>query len=153
MSIFVYIAMHAFALFVLFDMISFIVEGHIWFPALFLGLWFTVLFVISSSFWHPLLTAFPARHDRKLRRYYMVNAIVGRCRLVLNVTVGELGLTLAAVPMFRPFHPPIHVPWTEVDIAFPSSRVTRVVFTRRDFPDLYLFRRLGIDGGDNARSR
>ena len=49
MSIFLYILAHAFVAYVLFVMIWFIGNGLIWFPALFLGMWILIPFILSRG--------------------------------------------------------------------------------------------------------
>jgi len=145
MRIIIYIGVHAFAAYVLCMMVSFIIDGLIWFPALFLGMYLVILFIISMLFWLPLHRAFPARPDKKLKRHIMVNATFGVCRFVVNATVSETGLRLAAIPLYRLFHPPIHIPWSAIDVTFPKPRVTRLSFKERDFPDIHLQRKLVIE--------
>ena len=145
MRLLLYICVHAFAASIAMELIALMFGGAILFPALFLGLWLVVLFLLSSN-WRPLHAAFPMRPDRMRKRYYMLKAGMGACHYSLNVTVGDAGLTLAAIPMFRLFHPPVHVPWSEVDVCFPDAGSTLLVFKRGDLPDLYLGTRIDIEG-------
>ena len=142
MSVLIYIIAHVFVAYVLFAMATFIVEGVVWFPVLFLGTYVLVLFILSRAFWRPLHTTYPLVQISGGKRYLMVRAVSGPYKLVLSITVSKSGITLTAIPMFRLFHPPVHVPWSDMAISFPRSRVTKLTFTKTPFRDICLFRRI-----------
>jgi hypothetical protein len=63
---------------------------------------------------------------------------------ILNAGAGDFGLALVPVRMFRPFHPPLFIPWTEMEtepladtlssgvrLAFPSVRGARLYISGR----------------------
>lgn len=136
------VIVHFLLIYLAFSMIRFDALGGVF--MLFCGMYVVILFIVSRVFWKPLRDAFPSRPDRTSNRYYMINAYSGIWRATLNVAAGDAGLRLVPIPMFRLFHSPIHVPWSEVEVSFPKPRLTRIVFTNREFPDMYLNARIAV---------
>ncbi len=91
-------------------------------------LWCAVLAVISlASGWRSLADRFRAESPPPDHRQWMVSGSLGWVDFNSSLVVGhsEAGLHLAAFPLFRPFHPPLLIPWSAI-----SGRVRRRYWLR-----------------------
>ena len=83
---------------------------------------------------------------------------------ILNAGAGDFGFALVPVRMFRPFHPPLFIPWTEMEtepladtlssgvrLAFPSVRGARLYISGRtlDLVRPYLSRMRVAEAGSS----
>ena len=93
--------------------------------AVFVGLWFLACRAISSlSGWKALATRYPLRGAPRGRRFWMQSGRVGKayyknCLVVRSATDG---LYLAMLFIFRPGHPPIFIPWEEIEVKESSGK-------------------------------
>ena len=95
---------------------------------LFLGFWSLVMMIAARvGGWHTLAnryrreeTAFRIR-DGKTEQYRWASLTLGPRLFRMNygncvtVTLGDDGLGLQVMPLFRPMHPPLLIPWTSIE--------------------------------------
>ncbi len=89
----------------------------IWLLLMFPVIWCTVLALLSMlSGWRSLGERFRAEGPPPEGRQWLVSGSVGWIDFSGSLVVGrsEAGLHLAAFPLFRPFHPPLLVPWSAI---------------------------------------
>ncbi|MEW5827100.1 MAG: hypothetical protein AB1778_09760 [Candidatus Bipolaricaulota bacterium] len=101
-----------------------------------IGLWFFVLAISSwAGGWARLARSHraPEPPAAGLARWLSGRFGVVSYSGVLAMRVDDLGLTLSAMWMFRPFHPPLFVPWHALQGDEVRSFLTRCVRLR--FPD------------------
>ena len=87
------------------------------FFVLFAGLWTAVSFFIAwQSGWRDLAGRYRAAGvpDGERRRWVSAGLDGVSFRSSLNVVAGPAGLHLSPVLMFRPFMPPLLIPWTDI---------------------------------------
>lgn len=85
----------------------------------FAGVWFLACKAISSlSGWRRLAAQYPARGEPKGRRFWMQSGRVGKAfyKNCLIIDSASDGLYLRMLFVFRPGHPPIFIPWEEIEI-------------------------------------
>ncbi|MDF1814542.1 MAG: hypothetical protein P1V20_20215 [Verrucomicrobiales bacterium] len=95
------------------------------FPFLFAGIWCFVCLLLSGiSGWKGLADRYGVAEpvEGEVRRFQSGMIGVVSYRNTLNVTVSEKGLGLAVLPIFRPGHAPLFIPWEEVA----SSEVKKI---------------------------
>lgn len=108
-----------------------------------LGVWILVLWILSiSSGWRRLARQFDAPPLAPADTRRLGNVFIGTVRYngVLRLAIDDRGLLLTPYLIFRPFHRPLLVPWSEMRIeeatgrtvggwqlAFPSVPGTRIV--------------------------
>ncbi len=105
-------------------------------PLMFAALWSFALFVSSAlGGWWKLSNRFcadgPARGEK-------LSMLSGRMRFfnysfVLNAVLSERGLYLSVLLPFRPFHPPLFIPWESIR----NARRESVFFSRYAVFDVY----------------
>ncbi|MCC7421788.1 MAG: hypothetical protein IT428_16030 [Planctomycetaceae bacterium] len=115
-----------------------VLDNEFRFPAIFLGslilgLPILVLLLISSV-WRNIQSPFSERWPISGRRYWAVRMVVEWTRFCVNVTVGDAGIRVAAIPAYRLFHPPIYIPWSAVMISHPNSKSTVLEFPGHEIP-------------------
>jgi hypothetical protein len=80
-------------------------------------MWFFVLALLSGiGGWWTLAKNFRAEGPPPTGRHWLVSGSLGWAdyRSTLIVGHSEAGLYLAAFPLFRPFHPPLLIPWPAI---------------------------------------
>jgi len=121
-----------------------IVGGCVVFLAL---VWYAVLALASwASGWRCLARAFGNQSLVVGAPARFLSARIGHVEYsgILNAGAGDFGLALVPVRMFRPFHPPLFIPWTEMEtepladalssgvrLTFPSVRGVRLHISGR----------------------
>ena len=94
-------------------------------PALFLVFWFIVLAVIARvSGWSALAESYPAHEnfDGPTRRFTSISlervkGMPANYNGVVNVGADARGLHLRMLMFFRPYHPDLTFPWSEIAAA------------------------------------
>ncbi len=105
-------------------------------PLMFGALWSFALFVSSAlGGWWKLSNRFRADGPARGEKLTMLN---GRMRcfnysFVLNAVVSERGVHLSVMFPFRPFHPPLFIPWESIR----NLRRERIFFSRYAVFDVY----------------
>lgn len=105
-------------------------------PLMFAGLWSFALFVSSAvGGWWKLSNRFRADGPAGGEAFSMLN---GRLRcinysFVLKAALSERGLHLSVLFLFRPFHPPLFIPWESIR----NVRRESVFFSRYAAFDVY----------------
>lgn len=105
-------------------------------PLMFAGLWSFALFVSSAvGGWWKLSNRFRADGPAGGEAFSMLN---GRLRFinysfVLKAALSERGLHLSVLFLFRPFHPPLFIPWESIR----NVRRESVFFSRFAAFDVY----------------
>jgi len=113
----------------------------------FAALWCFILWGISRTCgWRRLAERFgdTSSFHGEITRFCSARIGFANYTGALRVGATDLGLYLAPMRFFRPFHPPLLIPWTEVEadareartwrglrLAFPSVRRVSVVFYGR----------------------
>ena len=83
-------------------------------------MWVAVLGVVSAAGWQALGERYRRRDEQPtlVRRFRSLSVVAGRlpCNYSGCVTVGAspAGLFLRVLPVFRPFHPPLYIPWSAI---------------------------------------
>ena len=100
------------------------------FPFVFCGMWIFVSMLLSViGGWKTLAASYP---DSSRNRDYSHTFQGGKMGLanyngILMIGGDESGLHLAVMILFRPFHPPISIPWEDVH----NLEFTQFLFTKR----------------------
>jgi hypothetical protein len=94
----------------------------LWFMLLFAGMWLVITGVLSRvSGWTSLATQFRATQPTSGEKFRFVSGSVGKkgfpvgYRNCLFVSVGERGLGLAILFLFRFQSPSLFIPWSQVE--------------------------------------
>lgn len=95
---------------------------------LFMGFWSLVIAMISFvGGWHDLAKRFRREdstfriNDRPIEKYSWASLKMGPAFFPTNygncitVTLSDDGLGLQVMPLFRPLHPPLLIPWTSIE--------------------------------------
>jgi hypothetical protein len=99
--------------------------------------WCAVLALSSwASGWRRLAKAFGCQSLVAGAPAQFLSARIGLAEYsgILNARAGDLGLALVPMWMFRPFHPPLFIPWTEMEPEPPADALSRGV--RLTFPSV-----------------
>ena len=104
-------------------------DASVWLlPAVLLG-WAGISVLVSvSTGWYRLATRFRARAAIDGERFSLVSMALGTgpftntYRHCLFVTVGRAGIALSILFPFRIFHPPLMIPWSELQAVQPEAR-------------------------------
>ncbi len=105
-------------------------------PLMFAALWSFALFVSSAlGGWWKLARRFRARQFAQGEAFSMLS---GRMRFfnynfVLKIVLAPRGMYLSVLFFFRPFHPPLFIPWEAVR----NVRRESVLFSRYAVFDVY----------------
>lgn len=101
------------------QLIPLIVVG---FPLFFITLWLFVMAILSTlGGWRSLAGRFPAVPAPAAQRFTWVTASLRRhlipvgYRNCMNVQLGDHGITLSVPWPFRFMHPPLTLPWSQVE--------------------------------------
>ncbi|MBN2002908.1 MAG: hypothetical protein JXA21_06095 [Anaerolineae bacterium] len=89
------------------------------FPVFFVGMWCGVIALLSvMGGWSRLATVYRAEEGYvgPIWHFQTVRLGLTRYRGVLTVGANPEGLYLAVMPLFRIAHPPLWIPWNEVEI-------------------------------------
>ncbi|HPJ71373.1 MAG TPA: hypothetical protein PK636_01670, partial [bacterium] len=99
------------------------------YPLILVGAWCAALKIISRlSGWSALAETFgfPGMFEGKVYRFQSARMGPVNLNLALNLGADESGLYLVPVFFFRLFHPPLLIPWSEIEAApvkrFPGLR-------------------------------
>lgn len=111
-------------------------------PLFIIGVWLFVMRIISLvSGWAQLAEHFPQVGEFRgtMHRGQSARMRGANFNGILEVGVGEDGMYLSLMAIFRPFHRPILVPWGEIS----AEPVRKFLFrgmglTFRSFPDITL---------------
>lgn len=89
------------------------------FPILFVAVWILVCYVTSRMGWRSLSEEYRYTNDFTGERIGLVSMSVnaGNYNNSVIVKYGPEGIYLKVVFLFRPYHPPIMIPWSEIRIA------------------------------------
>lgn len=112
------------------------------FPFLFVGMWCLVLRILSSaSGWMKLAGRFhhPDKFEGKCHHFQSARMKLVNFNSALVIGVSPQGLYLRPMILFRFFHPPLLIPWAEIQ-AEPVQKLcfTGYRLTFRSFPDITL---------------
>jgi len=89
------------------------------------GIWFLVLWVLSvASGWRRLAKRFDAPSLAPADAHRLGSVFIGAVRYngVLRLAIDHRGMFLSPYPIFRPFHRPLLVPWSEIQIEEATGR-------------------------------
>ncbi|MBU1050513.1 hypothetical protein KKG90_10885 [Candidatus Bipolaricaulota bacterium] len=119
------------------------------FVAGFIVLWSGVVWLAAAAGgWRRLATHFttPIPFEGEVTRFATARLRMCDYSGVLCLGVSELGISLVPIAIFRPFHAPLFIPWTQIEIAlykrtawyrqgvqltFPSVPRTSIIFYGR----------------------
>ncbi len=87
----------------------------------FVAVWLFVTWIASrASGWHRMRQRFgnpgPFATGGERIRFASAQIGWGNYSGALDLRVSSSGLYLATIPFFRPFHPPLFIPWTEIEV-------------------------------------
>lgn len=102
---------------------SWIVLGSV---AYCIALWYLVLWILAvSSGWRKLSRRFyvPAPLSAEPGQPTMARIGAVRYNGALKIAMESRGLFLAPYRIFRPFHPPLLIPWSEIQIGEATGRM------------------------------
>ena len=91
-----------------------------------LGIWFLVLWIFPiSSGWRKLAKQFNAPPLAPVDTRRLGSAFIGAVRYngALKTAIDSRGLFLIPYRIFRPFHPPLLIPWSEMRIGEAAGRM------------------------------
>lgn len=120
-----------------------------WFILLFIVAWLGACTLISlTGGWHRLSRKFRSASDIHGETFRFASMSLGtglfpaRYRNVLFVTVGRSGMGLSVVFFFRLLHPPLIIPWSEVETVRPERAwlASHIAVYIRNFDKRLLFR-------------
>lgn len=97
------------------------------FPAVFMAFWFLLVFSMGRlGKWGQLAEKYETTTLFSGQRYMMQSAIIGRMRYRNALTFGanEKGVYLAIFVLFRMGHPPLFIPWSDIQ----TTETTVTVF-------------------------
>jgi hypothetical protein len=93
------------------------------FALLFVAMWFAVLKIVSmAAGWQILANKYMASGRGEGKKFLLAHASIGGPRFPANcgglsVAVGARGVNITPWPPFRPFCPPLFIPWRAVKSA------------------------------------
>ncbi|MDH3311126.1 MAG: hypothetical protein OEM48_10700 [Gammaproteobacteria bacterium] len=120
-----------------------------WFLLLFTVAWIGTCAMISlTGGWHRLAQKFRSTSVPHGETFRFASMSLGtgffpaRYRRVLSVTVGASGIGLSVSFIFRLLHPPLYIPWTEVENVRPERAwlSSHIAVYLRGFDKRLLFR-------------
>jgi hypothetical protein len=88
------------------------------FPVYFSVLWCLILWIIAlSGGWKKLANryAMPGNFQGQVLRFQSARLNWSNYSNVLSIGLSERGLYLSPMAIFRPFHPPLFIPWEEIE--------------------------------------
>ncbi len=89
------------------------------------GIWILVLWILAvSSGWRRLCLQFEATRSFAAKSERLPTARIGAVRYngALKMAIDDRGLFLIPYCIFRPFHPPLLIPWSEMRIGESPGR-------------------------------
>jgi hypothetical protein len=95
------------------------------FPGFFVGLWCAIAGILAwAGGWTALAAQYGTDQAPPADRRRLVSGLVGcaqyrSCLVVGSSSSSSEGLYLAVFPLFRPFHPPLLIPWTALTLQEP----------------------------------
>ena len=112
------------------------------FPFMFVGMWCLILrFLSSASGWSRLASRFHLQDSFDGKRHHFQSANMNGVNFNSALVIGASpnGLYLSPVFLFRLFHPPLLIPWAEIQ-AEPVKQwwSTGYRLTFRSFPGIHL---------------
>jgi len=112
-------------------------EGYLLLAAAFVLLWFFGLWLGSRVCgWRRLAEHYRSTSSFDCEMVQWTSARLGFCNYngVLSVGVSEVGFYVIPVLIYRPFHPPLLIPWTEIEADVRRSRFSVWNSARLTFP-------------------
>lgn len=88
------------------------------FPVYFIVLWCLILWIIAlSGGWKKLADryAMPGDFQGQILRFQSARLNWSNYSKILRIGLSERGLYLSPIVLFRPFHPPLFIPWEEIE--------------------------------------
>ena len=87
-----------------------------YFPFFFIGMWVLVEFIISKMGWSGLASKYKSDTEFIGNRIGIISASINfaNYRNVLILKYNDEGIYLKPIILFRLFHPPILIPWSEI---------------------------------------
>jgi hypothetical protein len=88
------------------------------FPFYFITLWCFILWIISlSGGWRKLADRYtmPGDFQGQILRFQSARLNWSNYSNILRIGLSEHGLYLSPMALFRPFHPPLFIPWEEIE--------------------------------------
>ena len=82
--------------------------------------------------WHHLTSSFRASSGIDGKRFRFASMSLGYCvgyEHCLFITVGRSGVHLSILFLFRPFHPPLFIPWSAVEEVRPAKFLFLPLYT------------------------
>ena len=75
-----------------------------------------ILFIVARAGWHDLAKRFKADHFQEGQSFGIQSGFVNHAsyRLALQFCVTSEGLGLKVLPVYRPGHPALNIPWSEI---------------------------------------
>ena len=125
---------------------------------LFIAIWIAATWLVSAlGGWRALAERYRSDLPFTGQTWRMRSGRMGgvvRYNGLLTVGVNQAGLHLAVMPLFRPGHPPLFIPWPDVTVE--SGRRffrTFVIFRFRQMPNvsLWLYEKFGRQVLETAR--
>jgi hypothetical protein len=129
------------------------------FPVFFIGMWLFVSVLLSVlSGWRSLARSYPALVPPEGQSFWFRTGSFGSTNYssCLHFTSGRAGLFLSVFLLFRPAHPPVFVPWSDVSVVFRRGWLLRYAdfqFSKQPHVRMRLTRSLGekiLAAGGNA---
>lgn len=88
------------------------------FPVIFVTCWCLICLMISHlGGWSRLAKKYPSHSQASGKRFSMTSASVGGANYnnCLTIHTNETGVYLSVWPIFRLAHPPLFIPWSEIN--------------------------------------
>src|SRR3977135_2062016 len=87
-----------------------------YFPFLFAGMWILITFIISRMGWSDLSAHYETINPFLGQRVGIISASINSANYnnSLILKYNEVGIYLRPIIIFRLFHKPILIPWTEI---------------------------------------
>lgn len=97
------------------------------FPFFFIGVWIFATYIIANMAWNDLVEHYRAPDHVEGKRIGInslsINSVNYKNSIVL--TYNEVGLYMKPILLFRLFHEPLLIPWTEMRVV----RTKKILFT------------------------
>lgn len=107
------------------------------FAAGFAVLWFGIVWLAATmSGWRRLAEHFrsSAPFQGDITSFATASLRLANYSGVLNLGASELGVYLVPMLLFRPFHAPLFIPWTQIEVTLPCGTLRTWRGVRLSFP-------------------
>lgn len=86
------------------------------FPFLFIGMWILITYIVSKMGWGKLVEKFRANDKFEGKRIGLISATINSANYnnAIILKYNYQGMYLKTAFLFRPFHPPVFIPWSEI---------------------------------------